>query len=120
MLIGLARRAGLGARRIHPHGLRHALATELALVEPPWPIELIAAQLGDTPTVTARYIHRLRTSTVLAERMRRIHSTESSRAIALAQMDAVEALMSDPRRAADSERHRDRMLDILSGRRPRD
>lgn len=52
-----ARKAGI-ARRVHPHGLRHTHATELALENVP--LHIIQEQLGHNDlATTARYIARL-------------------------------------------------------------
>ena len=65
LLLGrLADRAGID-KRVHPHGLRHSLATDLA-----WrgmPLPLVAAQLGHATTATTdRYLRRLAPTEVVA------------------------------------------------------
>ena len=64
LLARLADRAGID-KRVHPHGLRHSLATDLA-----WrgvPLPLVAAQLGHSTTATTdRYLRRLAPTEVVA------------------------------------------------------
>lgn len=53
----LAKRAGI-AKRVHPHGLRHTFASELAAENVP--LRLIQTQLGHAHlTTTAIYIHQI-------------------------------------------------------------
>jgi integrase/recombinase XerD len=57
MLPRLARRAGI-AKRVHPHGLRHTLAFELAMEGKPLPV--VQSQLGHAnSSTTAAYIEHL-------------------------------------------------------------
>lgn len=64
LLTRLATRAGID-KRVHPHGLRHSLATDLA-----WrgvPLPLVAAQLGHaTVATTDRYLRKLAPTEVVA------------------------------------------------------
>ena len=58
MLHRLARRAGI-EKRVHPHGLRHTHASELAAENVP--LTFIQTQLGHAHiSTTARYVHQLR------------------------------------------------------------
>jgi integrase/recombinase XerD len=57
MLARLGRQAGI-AKRVHPHGLRHTMATDLAASGVP--VNIISGQLGHASSaVTARYIDHI-------------------------------------------------------------
>lgn len=63
LLKRLARRAKIG-KRVHPHGLRHAHAVELA--EEGWPMPLIRMQLGHASLATTdAYLRRIAPTEVL-------------------------------------------------------
>lgn len=70
MLKRQAARAGIG-KRVHPHGLRHTLAAELAAEGVP--INIISRQLGHrSSAVTARYIDHVAPADVIAAMQARI------------------------------------------------
>jgi integrase/recombinase XerD len=61
----LARRAGID-HRVHPHALRHSLATALAHEGKPLPV--ISGQLGHSSTaVTDRYLRKIAPTELVAQ-----------------------------------------------------
>lgn len=72
LLPALARKAGI-SKRVHPHGLRHTHASELATER--LPLNAISAQLGHASiATTSLYVAKL-TSSDLAEQMQAIGRT---------------------------------------------
>ena len=68
LLPRLAKRANL-ERRVHPHGLRHTHAADLALAGVP--VLAIQQQLGHhSPTTTASYLRKVRVRLDLARMLR--------------------------------------------------
>ena len=76
LLNRLAAAAGID-KRVHPHGLRHSHATELAAEGVP--VNVIARQLGHSNSaVTARYLDHVAPADVIAAMQRRTWNTGES------------------------------------------
>lgn len=113
LLRTLQRRAKLTGRRIHPHGLRHALAHDLSRAGAR--LGLIAKQLGHRNAYTTEiYLNRLNDTTDLADMMH--NRGEAPRQHYLQILAAIDRLQADHiSRDTNPRKHVERLMAVLNG-----